>query len=255
LKDFRAILNQFQPIALPEMNAVELLDRKDTKFLFDVHSLYDILSDLREHYCVLEVNGVRLIGYRNLYFDTADYQFYFKHHNKRMNRHKMRIRQYSDTGLCYFEIKLKTNTRRTVKKRMRIAVFTPEITSEMAAFIRRETPIDPQLLLPNVEIAFRRITLVDKKLRERATIDTGLIVKNTGQTKEFENIAIAELKQNRTSSGSVFREVMRNHYSREMRISKYCIALSGLHPDLKQNRFKPKHLAIHKIDKKYFVYG
>lgn len=236
------------------MNAVELLDRKDTKFLFDIHELHSVLYDLIEQYSVLEVNNLRLISYSNIYFDTKDFQFYFQHHNGRLNRYKMRIRQYTDTGLCFFEIKFKTNTGRTIKKRMQVEKFEPVITSEIENFILKETPINPKTLFPNSEITFKRITLVEKNFQERATIDTGLIFKNNTKETHFETIAIAELKQNRTSSGSIFREVLRNHYSRELRLSKYCIGLSSLHPELKQNHFKPKHLAIQKIEKKHLVY-
>ncbi|MBP7398232.1 MAG: polyphosphate polymerase domain-containing protein [Chitinophagales bacterium] len=254
MNNFQSILNQLQSITLPEMNAVELLDRKDTKFLFDINQLSGVLSDLIDNYFVLEINNIRLISYANLYFDTKDFQFYFQHHNGRLNRYKMRIRQYTDTGLCFFEIKFKTNTGRTVKKRMRLEKFEPVITSEIENFILKETPINPKTLIPNTEITFKRITLVEKNFQERATIDTGLILKNKDQEKKFETIAIAELKQNRTASGSIFREVMRNHYSRELRLSKYCIGLSYLHPELKQNHFKPKHLAIQKIEKNKLVY-
>ena len=255
MNNYLSILPQLQPISLDGMNAVDLLDRKDTKFLFNVNELGDVLLDLSERYFVLEVENKRLIGYANIYFDTNDFRFYFQHHNGRLNRYKMRIRQYTDTGLTFFEIKFKTNTGRTIKKRIRIHTFTPEITPEIAAFIRKESPVEPKLLEANTEIAFHRITLVEMNLQERATIDVQLVMQHAGDKKILESTAIAELKQNRTASGSLFREVLRNHYSRELRISKYCLGTSYLYPHLKQNRFKPRQLAIQKIEKNTLVYG
>lgn len=247
--DFANILNRLHPISLQGMNAVELLNRKDTKFLFNINELPGILDDLANDYYILEVNNQRLISYFNYYFDTHDFTFYFQHHNGRMNRHKMRIRQYADSGICYFEIKFKTNTGRTIKTRIKLKAFLPEITEEIAEFIRKQTPVDPDSLQVNCKIDFKRITLVEKNYRERATIDTSLTLSHGDAQHYHKTTAIAELKQDRTASGSRFREIMRNHFARELRISKYCIGVSGLYPELKRNKFKPRHLAIQKIEK------
>lgn len=231
------------------MNAVELLNRKDTKFFFASGQLPQILKGLQTNYRILEVNTKRQIGYRNIYFDTPEYHFYLQHHNARLNRYKMRVRQYSDSGLCYFEIKFKTNTERTIKTRIKLPAFTKTITPEIANFITNQTPFSPENLFPVIEISFDRITLVENNLAERATIDTNLTIGFHGIHKTFSKVGIAELKQDRTASGSIFRNVMRNHYGREMRISKYCIGISYLNPAIKQNRFKPRLLAIQKLEK------
>ncbi|MFN3940793.1 MAG: hypothetical protein ACK4IY_09395, partial [Chitinophagales bacterium] len=58
------ILNTLDPVSLKEINAVELLDRKDTKFFFAAQLLPQILDKLTPYYRILEVNQNRQIGYQ-----------------------------------------------------------------------------------------------------------------------------------------------------------------------------------------------
>ena len=43
--------------------------------------------------------------YSTLYFDTNDKILYKHHHNKKGNRHKIRMRKYIDSNICFLEIK------------------------------------------------------------------------------------------------------------------------------------------------------
>ena len=63
-------LNELDPISLKEMDKVALMNRTDTKFIFSVSTLIDVLSKLKKHYYSLEINGIRAANYKTLYFDT-----------------------------------------------------------------------------------------------------------------------------------------------------------------------------------------
>lgn len=77
---FVPLLASFAPISLAQMAGVALLDRMDTKYVMSETQLYQALTTLREEYWVLDINAVRLNQYRTLYFDTADFMLYHRHH-------------------------------------------------------------------------------------------------------------------------------------------------------------------------------
>lgn len=242
------ILNTLTPISLSEMEGVELMNRKDKKYFFDISKLPDILKQMEPNYRILDINGVRLFNYRNIYFDTPDFFFYTQHHNMRVNRFKIRIRQYVESNLNFLEIKFKTNTKRTIKSRINIAEFSPEFNDEAKAFIRLNTPFDPDELVPTLNNDFKRFTLVSKDMKERATIDSELNFEVGGGKKHFSNLCIAELKLDTSSSGSKFKVAMRENLCPEVRISKYSVGMAFMYDHLKQNNFKFKKLQINRIE-------
>ena len=81
---------------------------------------FPILLNLQDKYKVLEIDGRRIFNYKTIYLDTHEYMMYLQHHNNKLNRYKIRIREYSDTSSKYLEIKFKTNTDRTVKDRIKL---------------------------------------------------------------------------------------------------------------------------------------
>jgi len=242
------ILNGFSPISLAEMEVVELMNRKDKKYFFDKAKLPSLLQELAPNYSVLDINGSKLFNYRNIYFDTPDFYFYTQHHNKRVNRYKIRIRQYVESNLNFLEVKFKTNTKRTIKSRIKIPEFSPILSDEAKAFISTHTPIDPNELVPTLRNDFKRFTLVSKDMKERATIDTDLEFQVTNQRRQFSNLCIAELKLDTSSSGSKFKVAMRVNLCPEVRISKYSVGAAFMYDHLKQNNFKFKKLQINRIE-------
>jgi hypothetical protein len=248
VKDLTAILNNFSPITLGEMEKVELMNRKDMKYFFDRAKLPEILEQMVPNYTVLDINGTKLFSYKNIYFDTKDFFFYTQHHNKRVNRYKIRIRQYVESNLIFLEIKYKTNTKRTLKSRIKIPEFSEVFDEKSKAFIRQNTPFDPDELIPTLRNDFRRFTLVSKQLNERATIDTDLELEIPGNKRQFSNLCIAELKIDGSSSGSKFKVAIRDNMCPEVRISKYSVGAAFMYEDLKQNNFKFKKLQINRIE-------
>ena len=65
------------------MDSVRLMNRTDTKFVFELDLLAKVLDEIKPHYYVLDINDKRMSSYRSLYFDTDDFEFYFEHHNGR----------------------------------------------------------------------------------------------------------------------------------------------------------------------------
>ncbi|MCI1753557.1 MAG: VTC domain-containing protein [Flavobacteriales bacterium] len=118
-----AVLQRFAPIKLAEMDAVQLLVRMDTKYVFGAHRLTELLEELLPEYRLLEVNGVRGIDYQTRYFDTLALKHYFDHHNGRPLRSKVRVRRYGGSGLCVLEVKRKTGRGGTDKRRTPLPTF------------------------------------------------------------------------------------------------------------------------------------
>ena len=119
MNDLQHILAGMAPIQLTEMNGVALLNRQDTKFVFARRKLPALLSALQDDYRVLEVGGLRQMAYLTQYYDTADFDLYRTHHNGKRNRVKVRLREYRDSGLCFLEVKKKSNKGQTDKRRIR----------------------------------------------------------------------------------------------------------------------------------------
>ena len=103
------ILSNFNSVNL---NFIEknfnFLNRVDFKYIINFHNLPLFLLDLQKDYKVLEINNNRIFTYDNKYFDTEDHIMYMHHHNGKLVRYKIRIRNYIETSLKYLEIKQKT---------------------------------------------------------------------------------------------------------------------------------------------------
>ena len=141
MEEISNILNRYQPISLSRMDAVPLTERTDTKFIFRHRQLSEILAMTSKDYRALVVENARIFPYHTLYFDTPDNRMYLDHHNGKLNRCKIRFREYLPAGLTYLEIKYKTNTYRTIKKRMKTERIEHELSSRSASFHPGECPV------------------------------------------------------------------------------------------------------------------
>jgi hypothetical protein len=135
---------QFESISLAEMENVKLMSRTDAKFVIPLGMLGAILEDLRPHYRLLEVNGHRFADYETLYFDTDTLQLYHDHQSGRLNRYKIRQRNYLQSNLIFTEVKFKNNKGRTVKTRVSQQQLPGEEFDENALiFLTKKTPFNP----------------------------------------------------------------------------------------------------------------
>ena len=126
------------------------------------------------------------------------------------------------------------------------------MTGEERELFESVTKLKADLLLPKLWVNYTRLTFVSRKLDERLTIDLNLsfsegIILDKKRSKAFSNLVIAEVKQKKVSFSSPFIRLMANRHTRKLSLSKYCLGISMLHPDIKQNLFKSKILTVKKI--------
>ena len=244
-------LKAFRPISLLEMDRVKLMNRIDTKFIVGYHQLPEILAKASSAYRILEVDGLRVSPYSSIYFDTTDVQMYTMHHNGKLNRYKIRMRLYIQSGATYLEIKRKNNKGRTSKKRISISrdhFESLNLDEIERVFIRNKTPYELENLKPQLQNAFHRITLVDHNETERVTLDIGLNFRKIGVDAfiSMDKIVIVEIKQDGAVSSS-FRKMLDEASVQPKSISKYCLGMMLTNPGIKYNRFKEKIRLINKI--------
>ena len=241
-------LDRFGPISLAEMDDVQLLRRKDTKYLMRERELLDALGRLSSHYDVLTIEGRRSARYETLYFDHARMELYFAHHSGKIRRHKVRKRAYVDSGLAFLEVKLKRKGM-TDKRRLRVAGLDPLLSAEEQAFVAAQgVPVEG--LKPSLFNRFDRITLVNKARTERLTLDWNIAVAQPGgevAPEEWSGVCIAELKQSGIDRLSPFAQWAKGLQIRPVRVSKYCIGLAETREGLKANRFKAKRRKLSKL--------
>ena len=244
--NFKLELNKFETITLSEMDDVKLMSRTDTKFVFNFLRLPEFLEKLSPFYKVLLIDGNLIHDYKSLYFDTEDRKFYIEHHNRRVNRNKIRFREYVGSGLTFLEIKLKNNKGKTIKKRIKVDSISEEITEQQQKYIHKIIgyPIE---VSAKQWINFSRVTFVHKTQKERLTMDVNLTFNNKKDEGDLKNIVIAEVKQERMSRSSDFMRIAKEMSILPMRLSKYCMSTLSLNPELKKNRFKEKQLFINKL--------
>lgn len=242
--ELEQVVSEMDPITLKEMDSVKLQDRTDTKFVFNIALLPGFLKELSPAYRILDVNGVRFNRYSSLYYDTPGYNLYLKHHAGKLNRYKVRYRNYVDSNLFYLEIKFKSNKDRTVKKRIKRKEVEQIIAGSSEEFLKENSPFSGADLKPQIWIDYTRLTLVSRLQQERLTFDIGLRFRKDGQDIPHNDLVIAELKQDRAKS-SVFKALMKRYHIREGAISKYCYGISST-VNVKKNNFKPKVMMISK---------
>lgn len=247
MEELTRVLNEFDAIQLNELEDANLMDRVDTKFAFPRCELEKILLDLLPHYLCFEINEMRIGNYQSLYFDKESFEFYNDHHNGKIHRFKVRFRKYVDSDIYFLEVKEKQKGRVT-KRRIPVTRFEQVLQEEQRTFVDNilgeKTDLEPKLW--NV---YKRITLVSRDKKERLTLDIDLKFSWEKENKVFDDIVIAELKQERLDRSSPFYQLMRKNGIRPYRLSKYCIGTIELHTKrkLKYNRFKKKLLKLKEI--------
>ncbi len=242
------IIPEFAPVSLDEMDQVKLMDRFDKKFIFSIEKLQPVLSAVLHQYRILQINDRRIMSYNSMYYDTMGFNMYHDHHNQKLNRYKIRKREYANSGDVFLEIKFKSNKGHTRKKRIKINNKHTAFCKNEKKFIKKITPYRPKILYPSLKNNFDRITLVHKSKPERVTLDLNLSYRIADKTAGIPGLCVAEIKQNRTSGFSDMEYVLRENYILPMNFSKYCMGLLMVKPGLKYNRFKQKFLQLKKIN-------
>jgi len=238
-------LSLFQSHGLNDLDAANLMNRVDSKFILPISFLPDVLAQLKTHYSVLEINNKRISAYHNQYFDTPDMTLYQDHHNGKLNRYKVRRRLYVDTNTSYLEVKLKNNKKRTIKSRIKLTGQSAEYT-RCAKFIEEQMQINVNNMnLRHLDISqqggYKRIALANEAQAERLTLDFDLWYQDRrgNNNVKLPGFFIAELKQNKKSKRSPFYQLMSANHIFPTSFSKYCIGCALLYKSsIKSNRFK-----------------
>ena len=246
MNSLASIIAKFLPISLNEMDDVKLMSRTDTKFAFNANKMPELLGQLMPFYRILAIDGELIHDYKSLYYDTDDRKFYIDHHNQRVNRNKIRFREYVGSGLTFLEIKLKNNKGKTIKKRMKVESITSDLSDKHQKYIEKIIGVHMHVSAKQW-INFSRITFVHKTQKERLTMDVNLTFENANDNGDMKHIVIAEVKQERMSRSSDFMRIAKEMHILPIRISKYCLTTLALNPLLKKNRFKEKVLFINKL--------
>lgn len=250
MSNLQTVLQRFEPISLAEMDSVRLMNRTDTKFMIGREQLEQLLATLGNNYRILEVEGVRINRYKTLYFDTPDFMCYRLHHSGKRNRFKVRKREYVESHLSFLEYKEKTNKGRTIKSRIKLGEIGDSLNERENAFIDDRTHCH-LTYEPKLWNSFGRITLVDMTAGERLTIDTDIAFEMGNRKADIPELVIIEVKRDENSGVSEVLRQLKHQLVRPESMSKYCLGVALLYPEMKSNNFKQKLLKIEKIKMAY----
>ena len=243
-----ATLSKFTPISLAEMDSVKLMNRIDTKYVVSANRLADLLDEAKDNYRILEIDKQRELLYRTTYFDTEDCKMYTAHQNGKLNRFKIRTREYVVSNIHFLEVKFKNNKGRTLKERVKRVEGALTFKDDESDFLEEAAPFSVDDLTPKLWNKFTRLTLVHNTAQERITVDFNLSFKNEkGKEIELPKLSIIEVKQDKYTADSDFLQILKRNQIYEMRLSKYCVGSAFLNPELKYNRFKEKLMTIDKL--------
>ena len=240
-------LKHFTTISLKEMDAVKLMNRVETKFIFTLKELPELLSSIEEFYKVVKIEDKTILSYESFYFDDKDHFFYNEHLRGRQDRYKVRYRRYVDSNLTFFEVKHKRKGR-TRKTRIKTIAHQTELGTEEQSLLK-ELSVPKTDLIPSISNSYIRISLVNKTSVERLTLDIDLRFEHKDTKNELSDLVIAELKQERITRSSPFYLAAKRLHLRPFRLSKYCTGLVQMKElnGLRFNRFKKKLLHINKL--------
>lgn len=252
LDSLNSILSHMVPISLEQMTSVKLMNRVDQKYLMDRQQLSSLLERIDDSYYVQRIDDEAIAPYNTLYFDTDGLAMYTAHHNKKLNRQKLRIRCYRNSFTTFFEVKNKNNKGNTKKRRISVSpdLFYHALEDDtIHAYIAEHSPYPVDSLRPQVENAFRRITLVDKGMTERITIDSDITFHNhsSGLDYNLSPLVLMEVKHAVGAPLSIIEKEMLEMRIHPKSISKYCIGTALTNPEAKINRFKAKIRYINEI--------
>jgi len=240
------LLRGFDVAATALIEARSLQQRVDRKYLLATDALEPLLARLRPGYCLLRAGEQGWARYESIYLDTPDRTLYHAHRCGRRPRYKVRIRHHVDRQLSFLEIKSKTNSGRTVKRRRALPYGQNHLGVPEQQFIETYAPTDGVRLMPCVSISFLRVTLVGKDLNERLTFDRDVTFAGGPREEHFSRVVIAEIKQAEYSNHLGAVPALRTLHAREVAFSKYCVGTILVAP-VAGNIFKPTLKAMERL--------
>jgi len=245
VNELGVFLKKFPIVDLEGMSEYSLMKRVETKYLITFDDFIQFIQSCDSTYYVLEIEAKKIHRYNSRYFDTSDLKLYRDHHNGKKHRYKVRIRKYETSSASFIELKRRMNTAETVKKR-RSSEWREGLAKEDQSFLNKSIKLvnveDLKLSLSN---QYDRITLLDKKSKERMTFDFNLKFFHNGKSENVDKFVIAELKQEKNGV-SALKIQMKKQGLRPRSFSKYCTGIALMHPGVKKNYFKTNLMKINK---------
>jgi hypothetical protein len=238
-------IDKFAPITLDELQSrAPLLTRIDNKYIVSWPACASVLETLLDDFRVLEIGAQRTFEYETTYFDTASLTLYRAHVQRRRKRFKCRSRHYMDTGVHFFEMKMKGRRNETIKRQMPYdRADVAVVTADAWQFIRDclieqyGQQFDDELA-PSLSNKYRRMTLVARDGAERLTCDFDLSFAGpTGRSGRLSSdFLVLETKTMRGKG--VADRTLKAIGNRPVICSKYCVGTALLRPDVKSNELR-----------------
>ncbi len=245
-----SLLSKFETKTLQDISAVSLLHRIDSKYTITKSQLHTLLATLLNTHAIVQIDSLLVLPYHTLYFDTPDYDCYITHHNGHLNRFKYRTREYQSSNLVFNEIKRKNNHGKTFKSRISRSQFYSEIDDRFTEFSDEKNAHLSSNYMPQLYVDYNRITLVDKEMTERLTIDMDLTLYDDDNKRIFKNVVIVESKRERGVKSSSSTKALNTLRIRPKGFSKYCMGMALIKKGIKKNLFIEKIRFIEKLEKK-----
>lgn len=242
----QTLFNDFENVSLDETNRLaKMLSRVDNKYVVNHQQFGALLDAIRDDYAILDIEGRNEFQYASCYYDD-NFSCYYEHHQARRQRIKVRTRCYVNSGLTFFEIKLKGFRGRTNKHRTDCGTLVmPRIQGEHLAMLsdlysenyRKHMPFN---LTPSLIVDYSRYTLVALKGGERVTIDFDLRFELPDRSEDAvqigHNFIIVETKS--ADGRGIADSALKKHGVREVsKCSKYCIGVNLTGKVTKNNNF------------------
>ena len=241
----QSLLDPLPTLSLEEMSAVKLMSRIDTKYLTNKDGLLRVLSLAQNDYYVQAIDGQEIMNYLTVYLDTPSHYFYHEHLRGALPRTKLRMRTYLDSdGLTFFEIKRKNNRRKTKKRRITIGSMETAAETGAPEFLLQERGLVWEDYTPSLRNQFKRITLVNRGMTERLTIDFDIQYHSfrTGLEAQSGSIVIIELKRG-SLVGSPIRSILTQLHIHPAGYSKYMMGSAMTDPSLRRDKRKFVYLS------------
>lgn len=240
-----------EPISLSEVvQEASLMTRVDRKYLLSMGELAHFLTRLGTDFRAMDIASRRVFGYSSTYFDTAGLEQFRAHRQGRRRRFKVRTRTYLDSGLCMFEAKLKGARGETEKHRIpyppaQRMQLNRDATSFLATLLDDHYGMPLPALVPVMTTEYRRGTLVNPHSSERVTADVALVCRDTSSEVAGPDMVVLETKSS-TGRGAADR-LLAGMGIRDVGMSKYCVGIALLHPQLPANRW-------HRVLRQHFAW-
>lgn len=232
--------DQLPGSSLDEVMALaDLQTRVDRKYLVPAPVFTELMSRLEGRHRALDIEGRRLFDYESVYFDTPELTTYHLHAGDRRRRFKVRTRTYLDSHQTVLEVKTEGGRDETVKDRYPhelVDRYTLGLAGRTVVGERLGSPQLAQRLEPSLVSRYQRATLVEPATGSRMTCDVDLAFHDEQERRTGpDDLVLIESKT--AGAAAPVDGVLWRMGHRPVSISKYCVGLALVRPDLPANRW------------------